>query len=72
MLHLSALPKAWPAGSVKGLKARGNVEADMVWKNGALTELVLSSPFDQTVEVRYGNTTRTVRLEAGRKTPVEI
>ena len=49
---LPALPAAWPTGSVRGLKARGNVTVDLAWRNGKLTSHRLISPTPQTVQVR--------------------
>lgn len=41
---LPALPDVWSKGAVSGLKARGNFEVSMQWKQGQLTQAtVLSS-----------------------------
>ena len=40
---LPALPKAWPSGEVKGLKAHGNYEINMRWNAGQVTNLVIKS-----------------------------
>ncbi|WP_343561173.1 glycoside hydrolase family 95 protein [Sphingobacterium sp.] len=49
---LPALPDRWSSGTVKGLKARGNVLVEkMEWNNRSITQLILSSPKDQTIQV---------------------
>lgn len=40
---LPALPKEWPDGMLKGIRARGNYELDMEWANGRLIRAVLKS-----------------------------
>ncbi|WP_306210460.1 glycoside hydrolase family 95 protein [Actinoplanes sp. RD1] len=41
-LHvLPALPAAWPAGRVSGLRARGDLTVDITWSDGAATGLTV-------------------------------
>src|SRR5690606_6410663 len=40
---LPAVPAAWPSGSVKGLKARGNFEVDINWKDSQLEKSTVLS-----------------------------
>jgi alpha-L-fucosidase 2 len=59
---LPALPKAWPVGQVRGLRARGGLEVDIAWEGGVLTraELRRVAGEDGPVRVRPR-----VQLQAG-------
>lgn len=64
---LPALPDAWATGSVKGLKARGNVTVDEVWENGKLKSVTLVSPNAQKRVLKYGNKTINAEIGAGKE-----
>jgi alpha-L-fucosidase 2 len=38
---LPALPRSWPTGRVRGLRAKGNLELDFSWQDGRLNSLVI-------------------------------
>lgn len=50
---LPALPSKYPNGWVKGLKARGNYEIDIYWKDGKLEKVFIKSSEKGEVNVRY-------------------
>jgi hypothetical protein len=66
---LPALPRdKWPQGSVKGLKARGGLTVNIMWKEGSLHEALLWSGSSQNslAWVHYGGHTATIGVSPGQ------
>ena len=55
---LPALPREFKNGSVKGLKAKGDITVSIEWKDGHLSSLSLQTPHAQSVVIstEYGET----------------
>jgi alpha-L-fucosidase 2 len=62
---LPALPKAWPGGSVKGMRVRGGFEVDMAWKEGKLVTADIRSSTGTNCGVRYGEHVTALHLKPG-------
>ncbi len=60
---LPAIPKTWPAGSVKGLRARGGFTVDIAWKDGKVVSFRIASDTPRTVKVRVNGEEKTVASE---------
>jgi alpha-L-fucosidase 2 len=58
---LPALPKAWPNGKLSGMRARGGHGVDIVWKDGKLTEAVITADRDGTCTLRTAGPARVMK-----------
>jgi alpha-L-fucosidase 2 len=66
---LPALPKSWPSGRLKGVRAKGNLELDFSWQNGQINSIVIENKGTAAVPVliRYGDERRELVVEPGGK-----
>ena len=62
---LPSLPKAWPTGSVRGLRARGGFTVDIEWKDGKLTKAVITSQSGAPVRLRNNTVIQEPHIPAG-------
>ncbi|MGO8674250.1 MAG: glycosyl hydrolase family 95 catalytic domain-containing protein [Limisphaerales bacterium] len=63
---LPALPRAWAAGKVIGLRARGGFTVDLEWKGNRVTNFRITSASPRSVKVRVNGEEKTVTAEARR------
>jgi len=60
---LPALPKAWSAGRVTGLRARGGLTVDIEWRAGKVVRYRLASPHPQPVSARVNGEQKAIMPE---------
>ncbi len=68
---LPALPSAWGAGEVKGLRARGSVEVDLRWENGKAVAAALRPDFSGRYQLRVPHGQKILSVSNGASTPVQ-
>ena len=59
---MPALPDGWVRGEVKNLRLKGGYSLDMVWWNGEIGEVFVSSDVATTVTIRYNGQIKTYNV----------
>ena len=62
---LPALPKEWSAGEIKGIKARGNYEINLVWNGGKVSKASITSKNAGNLTVKYNGKQKALNFKAG-------
>ena len=65
---LPTLPSNWKNGKISDLKARGNIEVSLEWKDGKLVKLGLTSREDQIKKIVYNGLKSILNLKADKTT----
>ncbi|HPD13459.1 MAG TPA: glycoside hydrolase N-terminal domain-containing protein [Planctomycetota bacterium] len=63
LVLLPALPAAWSAGKVTGLRARGGFTVDIEWRDGKVTSYRVASPEPRPVKLRVHGEAKTIQSE---------
>jgi len=63
---LPALPRQWPDGEVKGLRARGGAVIDMEWQTGRLIRCQIEARHDLQTKLTYLGRSYPVTISAGQ------
>jgi alpha-L-fucosidase 2 len=69
---LPALPKAWPTGSVEGLRARGGLEVDIAWSQGRLLSAQILALQTRTHPFRLPTGHRVSRVSDGEGRTLQV
>jgi len=70
---LPALPKAWPDGQARGLRARGGLEVSMAWKGGRPVSAALIARGSGTHRIRPPRGSRIAEIRSGgARVPITV
>jgi alpha-L-fucosidase 2 len=69
---LPALPDAWEEGKIAGIRARGGFEVEINWKDGKLTEAIITSNNGGRCDLRYGDSTLSFNTKKGKSYKVVV
>ena len=69
---LPALPKAWPSGSLSGVRLPGSASADLTWKDGRVTGFAVTAQSDWNAEVHFGETVVQMAAKAGETAELSV
>ena len=68
---MPALPEKWPSGSLNGVRVRGGARADIVWKEGRLTQITLRAERPMKYRIVYADRSAEAAIHPGAPTVLD-